>query len=241
MSGKQTWDRKKIVLANWKTHLSPAQAEKWVGEFARLYRPVPETQVILAVPFLAMLAVRGLTLDMRNVALAAQDVSPFPPGGYTGATPAAWLEGVAGFVLVNHRERRRYFRETAQDAANKVSEAVAAGLCPILCLPGADVARHLAPVDSADLERLILAYTPEDAEALEVARNRESVAASARQLAEAGGGRPVLYGGGVNAANVADFITISGLAGVMTAGGSLDPADFVLLLNNVNRAYGQGP
>lgn len=241
MNSRQTWEGSRIVLANWKAHLSPAQAEEWVGAFARLYRPVPETQVILAVPFLAMPAVHGLTLNLRNVAMAAQDVSPFPPGGYTGATPAAWLADVAGFVLVGHRERRRYFHETVQDAANKVSEAVAAGLCPILCLPDADVVRHLAPIDSSDLERLVLAYTPEDAEALEVARNRESIAATVRQLAEAAGGRPVLYGGGVNAANVTGLVTIANLAGVMTAGGSLDPAEFVLLLNNVNRASGQGP
>jgi triosephosphate isomerase len=95
---------------------------------------------------------------------------------------------------------------------------------------------QLAPIDSAALEQLILAYTPEDAEALEVARNREAVGATIRQLAEASGGRPVLYGGGVNADNVADFITIAGLAGVMTAGGSLRSGEFVRLLNNADRA-----
>ncbi|MDD3619509.1 MAG: triose-phosphate isomerase family protein [Desulfobulbaceae bacterium] len=235
MAAETTKDRQKIVLANWKAHLSPAQAEKWTAEFVRLYLPT-SIHVILAVPDIVLSAVHALTRDLKNVSLAAQDVSPFPPGGYTGATPAAWLEGLAGYVLIGHRERRRYFHETVQDAANKISEAAAAGLRPILCLPGTDIAGHLAPVDSADLERLILAYTPDDAEALEVARNREPVAAAVRQLAEAAGGRPVLYGGGVNADNVADLITIPGLAGVMAAGGSLRPSGFISMLNNADRA-----
>jgi len=235
MSVKETKDRETIILANWKANLSPAQAEKWVADFGRLYRPAAGKHIILAVPFLALPALHSLTRDMTNVFLAAQDVSPFPPGGYTGATPAAWLQGVADYVLIGHRERRRYFHETVQDAANKVSEAVAAGLHPILCLTDAEITRHLAPVDSADLERLILAYTPNDAEALEVARSRELVIASVRYLAEASGGRPVLYGGGVNGDNVADFLSIPELSGVMIARGSIDPADFIRLLHKVER------
>lgn len=239
MNGRHTKKREKIILANWKAHLSPAQAEKWMDDFVRLYRP-SSTHVILAVPCLVLPAVHSRTREMKNVFLAAQDVSPFPPGGYTGATPAAWLQGVVDYVLIGHRERRRYFHETAQDAANKVSETVAAGLRPILCLTETEIMGQLAPIDSADLERLILAYTPDDAEALEVARKRETVGATVRQMAEAGGGRQVLYGGGVNADNVADFIAIAGLAGVMTAGGSLKSGEFIRLLNNADRALGSG-
>jgi triosephosphate isomerase (TIM) len=239
MNGNNAEDREKIILANWKAHLSPAQAEKWMSDFVRLYRPSP-ARVILAVPYLVLASVHAFTREMNNVSLAAQDISPFPPGGYTGATPAAWLQGIVDYVLIGHRERRRYFHETTQDAGNKVNEAAAAGLRPILCLTGTELMGQLAPIDSAALEQLILAYTPEDAEALEVARNREAVGATIRQLAEASGGRPVLYGGGVNADNVADFITIAGLAGVMTAGGSLRSGEFVRLLNNADRALGAG-
>lgn len=229
----ETRERNRIVLANWKANLSPAQAEAWVADFGRTYRPSPGVIIVLAVPFLILPSLHGLTRDMKNVFLAAQDVSPFPPGGYTGATPAAWLQGLADYVLIGHRERRRYFHETPQDAANKVSEAAAVGLQPILCLTDAEITRHLAPVDPADLERLILAYTPNDAEALEVARTRESVVSSVRYLADASGGRPVLYGGGVNADNVADFLAIPELAGVMIARGSIDLPDFLRLLDRV--------
>ncbi len=228
----------KIILANWKAHLSPAGAEKWLAEFAKGYRPLPGLRVILAVPFLHLDRVRQQAARLGRVRLAAQDVSPYPPGSYTGATPAAWLAGVTEYVLIGHRERRRYFHETPQDAANKVSEAVAAGLRPILCMDRSEAGAQVAALDPAGLEQLIAAYTPADAVQLEVARSAGAIAEGAEYFSGLAGGRPVLYGGGVNADTVGELIALPQLAGVMTAAGCLDPRHFIDLLARAGEALG---
>jgi triosephosphate isomerase len=232
--------REKIVLANWKASLSPAAAARWLDVFADRYRPSPLLRVVLAVPFLMLVDLRSRCRALPGVALAAQDVSPFPQGGYTGATPADWLNGLVDYVLVGHRERRRYFHETNQDAANKVSEALAAELQPILCVSRAGLAGQLAALEGSDLDKILLACTPDEAEALENARSTASVAEAARYFSKMIGGQPVLYGGGVNFGNVANLIALPEIVGVMVAGGCLDPGDFGRLLHNAERALAAG-
>ena len=204
-------------------------------DFEKNYRPHPLIRVILAVPLLYLNRVRQAVAGLVGVSLAAQDVSPYPPGSYTGATPAVWLSGQAEYVLVGHRERRRYFHETLQDAANKVSESVAAGIHPILCMERDKAGAQIAALDDVGLEQSILAYTPGDAVRLEVSRSTDDILDAAEYFSQLTGGRPVLYGGGVNADNVADFMVLSDLAGVMTADGCRDPLRFVDLLAGAGR------
>lgn len=230
----------KIVLANWKASLSPLAAGRWCDAFAGQYRPPSLLRVVLAVPFLMLADLQSRCRDLPGVILAAQDVSPFPQGGYTGATPADWLRGLADYVLVGHRERRRYFHETNQDAANKVSETLAAELQPILCVSRAGLAGQLSALEAADLEKVLLACTADEADTLEVARSAASVADDARYFARMSGGRPVLYGGGVDFDNVAGLIALPEIAGVMVAGGCLDPGNFIRLLDNAERALASG-
>jgi triosephosphate isomerase len=230
----------KIVLANWKAGLSPAAAGRWLDAFAGRYRPSKRLRVVLAIPFLMLVEARARCGGLPGVILAAQDVSPFPQGSYTGATPADWLRDLVDYVLVGHRERRRYFHETNQDAANKVSEVLAADLQPVLCVSREGLAGQMAALETAELEKTLLACTPEEAEALALSRSVAAVADAARYFAKMTGGRPVLYGGGVNFSNVAGLIALPELAGVMVAGGSLDPAVFAVLLENAEQALTSG-
>jgi triosephosphate isomerase len=229
---------KKLVVANWKDRLSPQSAEEWLAEFADGYTPTEEVEIILAVPLFLLRQVGSRCADLPGVGIAVQDVSPFPAGGYTGATPAAWLQGMAGYTLVGHQERRRYFHETDRDAANKVSAALAAGLTPLLCTDEQGVRGQLAALETEDLHRVILAYTPPDAVNLEVARQPGTVAEEAQRFARLSGGRPVLYGGGVHAGNVALLAALPELAGIMTAAGCLEADRFLRLLANVRQAPG---
>lgn len=222
----------KIVLANWKAHLSPEKTEQWLTDFGGDYKPLAGIQVILAVPSINLEKLQKKCSRMKNVHLAGQDISPFPQGGYTGAVPASWLSGLVEYVLVGHRERRRYFRETVQDVANKVREAVSAGLAPVVCLDRELLGRQIAAIETSDLDQLIAAYTPDDAESLELAGSAQSVADFAELFSERLRGCPLLYGGGVNEKNVAELISLPQLSGVMTASACLDPHNFLVLLNN---------
>jgi len=226
----------KIILANWKAYLSPLKIDRWLADFSSGYRKIDGIKVVLAVPFLSLASVYNQCRSMAGVTLAAQDVSSFPQGSYTGTIPAAWLAGMCEYVLVGHRERRKYFHETVQDIANKISECVEDELSPVLCINRNDFARQFAAVETKAKDHLILAYTPDEAEFLEVARTIEGVSEGIRYFSQASGRRPVFYGGGVNAGNVAKFINLPEAAGVMTASGCLDPRDFLTLLGNAGQA-----
>ncbi|WP_457573251.1 triose-phosphate isomerase [Desulfolithobacter sp.] len=222
--------QRKIVVANWKAALSPEKAKLWLDAFRQQYRPVVGIEVVLAVPSLYLCQVYREVGALDGVAVAAQHVSPYPPGAYTGALPAVWLAGMAGYTLSGHREARKYFHETLQEVAGQVREAVSAGLVPILCMERALASAQIAAIDSGDLERVVLSYTPSDAVQLEVAHTVEEVRDAAAFFSALSGGRPVLYGGGVNRANIEGLMGEHELAGVMVGRSCLEVAEFLDLL-----------
>lgn len=228
----------KFIVANWKANLTLPQAEKWLTILSTDYQAIPGLLVVLAVPFPFLAHLRDKFSSLSGISWAAQDVSSFPLGNYTGSVPAAWLSGLVGHVIVGHRERRKYFHETIQDVANKVNEALEEDIQPILCVD-LDIARQqAAALDSGDMERSVVAYTPDDAEQLETKRNVSAVADGVNKITSLFPRAPVLYGGGVNENNVAELFAIQDLSGVMVAGGCLDPQSFIRLLDNAAGSMG---
>jgi triosephosphate isomerase len=221
----------KIIVGNWKANISPAQADSWLQEFRRSYKPGTSVQVLLAVPFLYMERLGKAVAGMERISLAAQGVSPYPPGSYTGATPAAWLRESCSHVLIGHQERSRYFHEDTASLAAQVRETVAAGIRPILCLDSSNRGNRIAALDSSDLEQTLLAYTPTDAVRLEQAVSDRDINETAAALS--GSGCPVLYGGGVNRDNAADLIRLQGISGIMVGRSCLDGAGFAALVNSI--------
>lgn len=224
---------KKRVLANWKANLAPAKALQWCDAFAAAYRPRTDLEVILAVPFLIMERVAERTKKLAGVALAAQGVSAYPQGGYTGSTPAAWLRGLAEYTLLGHRERRRYCHETVQDVARQAYESLAEDLQPIVCIDRELLTPQTAAMAVEELGRLIWAYTPETPASLEMVRGEAEIVAALPQIARKTDNRPVLYGGGVTADNAADLLRIPGINGIMLGQGCLDAAAFAGMVNRL--------
>lgn len=221
-----------IILANFKANLSPGRLDGWLQIFGKGYRASSSVQVVLAVPFVSLAGMAKQVAELEQVVLAAQSVSPWPPGSYTGATPAAWLQGLVEYALVGHRERRHYFHEDVQSVAGQVRESVAAGIKPVLCLDRDNRSGQLAALDSEDMEQCLLAYTPENSVQLEIAAEQQDIIETAASLASAGG-RAVLYGGGVNRENAADLINLPGITGIMVGKGCLDGAKFAELVNSI--------
>ncbi len=224
---------KKMVLANWKANLSPEKMRQWCDAFADVYQPRLDCEVILAVPFLGLERIVERTQPLAGVSLAAQGVSAYPQGRYTGAIPAAWLRGLVRYTLLGHRERRRYFHETVQDVARQVSESLAEDLQPIVCFDRALLTAQTAALASEELGRLIWAYTPDTPATLEMSRNTADILALLPQIARQTDNRPVLYGGGVTVDNAGNLWRLPGLGGIMLGQGCLDAAAFASLINRL--------
>ncbi len=138
------------------------EARAWFGEFARLYRPQPDLEVIIAPSFICIEPLSRLVpaLDLEHVSLAAQDISPFPLGSYTGAVAADMVKDMVDYVIIGHSERRRYFHETSQDTGNKLSEAADAGLIPIVCIDSPYTMSQLMALNDVDCPEMVIAYGP---------------------------------------------------------------------------------
>ena len=216
------------LLANWKSHKTLAEAESWFRDFLKLYCPAPQIKVIIA-PSTIHLAPLWQLLQQHGdhqLTLAIQDLSPFPLGSYTGAVAATMARELVEFAILGHSERRRYFKETNQEIANKVREAGAADIRPIVCLDKLYARAQLAAIDEEDLQGLLVGYGPVEAIGIDTAQSIEMVRKAIIEIQSLAPHSPILYGGSINADNAADYLKITGLAGLMVGTASLNAEEF---------------
>ena len=184
-----------------------------------------------------------------DIAVGAQNVHHELAGAYTGEVSAPMLVGLATWVIVGHSERRRDAGETDALVARKIARALDAGLRPILCvgeqLADREAGRAIDVVDGqmrgsladigpeqAHAARLVIAYEPvwaigtgRNATGIDAAAMTDAIRAS---LEAAGWGAaaaetPVLYGGSVTSANIAEFLAEPSIDGALVGGASLKP------------------
>ena len=238
-----------IVAANWKMHTTPADAGELARTIASRTREPSVTRVICP-PYVALAAVRdALVASDPDVGIGAQNVHHEAAGAYTGEISAAMLAGLASWVIVGHSERRRDFGEMDDRIGQKLGRATDAGLRAILCVGeraderdageaeavvGAQLRGALAAHDPAVLAAagLVIAYEPVWA----IGTGRTALGSDAAQMADAIRGTlvqlgwgsaaediPVLYGGSVTAANIAEFLAEPTIDGALVGGASLKP------------------
>lgn len=233
---------KKYVVGNWKSNKNRMDAQMWFSRFAELYTPVDGLEVIVAPSFICLCSLSEYVhaLGITNLSMAAQDISPFPKGSYTGAVAADMVKGMVDYVIIGHSERRRYFRETSQDTANKMTEAVDAGLKPIVCIDQPYAMSQLTALHDIDCDEMILAYGPVDATTARVPEQPSRVAEAAQFISQVHPRRPVVYGGSLTVENVDDYIALPELSGLFVGQSSLDADAFATLCNKVGASLDRG-
>lgn len=206
---------KNIVLANLKAYRSPRLVGEWCDALLSALGKTPDTlEVVLALPDMALGDAADKIGGRAGFSLAAQALSPFPQGSYTGATPAAWLKGLVRYTLAGHRERRCYFHESVQDVAREVAEALDEAIRPIVCVESGTFAPQLAALRREEQEQVFWAFTPRVTMPLQT-EDLETIAKSVAHIRRQSDDRPVLYGGGVHAGNARSIWAIEGLSGLM--------------------------
>ena len=217
----------KYIVANWKSHKTLPETLQWLEQFSRLFTPVPQVQVIIAPPAPYIAVLRQIILEQYgslSLALAVQDLSPFPLGSYTGAVAAKMLHGLVEYAIIGHSERRRYFHETNSEIGNKVREAVSVGIKPIVCVDLPYARSLLATVDEADMTNVIIGYGPVEAIGIDVPQSSGAIRSAIKEIEALAPGRPILYGGSVQTGNAHSLMQLSGLSGLIVGTASL-PAD----------------
>jgi triosephosphate isomerase len=122
-----------------KLYMSPSRTRAWVKEVCDIAAGHPAVVSgavrVFVAPTTAALESTIATAKWTGVTVAAQDVSRFESGAYTGEVGAPFLAELGvGMVEIGHAERRRLFGETDEVIAAKVARAQDAGLVPLLCV-----------------------------------------------------------------------------------------------------------
>jgi triosephosphate isomerase len=245
----------KYVLSSWKMYPTVPQEQAsfeaiQAGLQERVQRGTVLPRVILCPTFLSLVPLAAL-LDRRVLSLGAQNCHWEAEGSYTGEISPRMLEGLVDYVLVGHSERRAA-GETDEQVTRKVAAAAEHGLTPILLVGEEDRGedaillgerRLREGVAGIDLSRhpVLVVYEPTWAigtdETASPSHVRRSVQHLKDVLAELGASEPqILYGGSVNDGNVDELARLEVLDGVGAGRASLDPAQFLRLVDQVAHA-----
>ena len=240
-----------MIVGNWKMNTTLAEAESLAAGIAERVDNGTSAgsagvEVVVCPPFISLSAVQA-ALQNSNISIGAQNLHHAANGAYTGEVSAGMLIGICKYAIVGHSERRSLFGETDEAMNLKVKAALDAGITPIICIgesleeresgnAKSVVERQVrAGLDGVDVRGVVVAYEPVWAIGTGQSASPEiaqSMMAHIRQtLAEIGGADaaetvPLLYGGSVNAANIAGYIAQPDVSGALVGGASLDAESF---------------
>jgi len=249
--------RKPLIAGNWKMNLNHFEAIALVQKiaFALPEKYFDKVDVTVIPPFTDLRSVQTLVDgDKLRLTYGAQDLSQHDSGAYTGEISGAFLAKLGcTFALAGHSERRTFHNEDDALVAAKAAAAFRYGLIPIVCigehLDVREAGNHveynvnqlrgsLAGLTAEQLAAVVIAYEPVWAigtgRVASAADAQEVCGAIRAELAElaspqAAAGVRVLYGGSVNAKNVAEIVGQEDVDGALVGGASLDGEQFAIL------------
>ena len=249
--------RNKIVAGNWKMHKNAEETEDLLNELIDKLPNDVEAHIIVA-PTFVNLASAVDHLEFTNIGVAAQNMSQFESGAYTGEISADMLKSIGvNIVIIGHSERRAYFNETDFILAEKVTTALKNNLTVIFCfgeeLKDRQNKQHfnlvenqlrdgLFHIENKDWENIILAYEPVWAigtgetaspdQAQEMHQFiRETV--QKRYGSDIAEEVSILYGGSVKPDNAKEIFSKPDVDGGLIGGAALKAADFAAIVKSI--------
>ncbi|MBU3928333.1 MAG: triose-phosphate isomerase [Bacteroidetes bacterium] len=249
--------RKKIVAGNWKMNKSFQDAEDLVSTIADELDGVDTACEVVLCPPYPYLEMASDYADESGLQIAAQNVSEFEDGAYTGEVSASMLASIEiGYCIVGHSERRKYFGETNAQLATKVEKLLDHAIRPIFCigelLEERNTNNHfevvkrqlnegLFQLNKDEFKEVVIAYEPVWAIGTGVtatSAQAQEMHAFIRQQITGKYGQSVadqttiLYGGSCNAKNAAELFANPDVDGGLIGGASLVAEDFIKIVKS---------
>lgn len=245
---------KPLIIGNWKMNpATEARAEKIVVDIQKGLKGRAGASLIAVAPPLAYLTELQQLSGPQKLTFAAQDVSVFESGAYTGEIGISMLRSIGvKCVIVGHSERRE-LGDTDDIVKAKLARVIENKLTAILCVGERErdrvgdyfnavegqLTHALSGVTTADLKHIVIAYepvwaigtgknaTPEQAE--EMRLFIQKVLSDIYGRADIDGIK-IIYGGSVNSDNAEELLKVGKMDGFLVGGASLEAKEFVSII-----------
>ncbi len=219
---------KYTLIANLKSYKTLPDLIEWRDFLTDHLTSLNTDQLYLAPPF------PYFHLFTSQFNLLSQDVSPFPPGSYTGAVNVDHLLdfNLKG-SLVGHSERRRYFHETNQEISNKIDLLLDKQLLPVVCLNQTNLKPQLELLTPRQQSSCLFAYEPTSAIGSGNPADPSEVAETLALISQITSTPTVLYGGSVSVNNLDDYLNLPHFGGFLVGHASLNPQNLVQLVTKL--------
>jgi triosephosphate isomerase (TIM) len=230
-------------------HKTATETAAFFDAFLPRVPTLPKSVEIVVAPPFTSIPFSSLRLSATRVLLGAQTMHWELQGAFTGEISAPMLRDLGvTHVILGHSERRQYFNETDRSVNLKVRTALDQGLVPIVAVGETSDERKRGETDDrvvaqtraalqntsrTALPNIIIAYEPiwaigtgESCDPAEADRVMATIRCSVEGLEQT----PILYGGSMNAGNVASYMARPNVNGGLVGGASLDAAGFATLI-----------
>jgi triosephosphate isomerase len=251
--------RTPLIAGNWKMNMTIEETITLIKAMQPGLQKVLGVEKVICPPFVSLMAAKGLTKS-STIKLGAQNVFYEEKGAFTGEVSPLMLAGLCDYVIIGHSERRQYFGETNEIISKKIKATVKTGLRPIFCV-GETLEENEAGqtrdvlgrqlMASSDrfyfLGGCVIAYEPVWAIGTGKSAsgdNANKTIGFIRQFISKQHGNGIantvriLYGGSVNAANIAEFMRKSDIDGALVGGASLKADEFVSIVKQASDIKG---
>lgn len=247
MEAKGKKMRKLFVGGNWKSNGNLKFVNEHIIDIINLLAYNTDKVEVMVAPTTLHIPL-AKKLIYPNILLAAQNISPFHQGAYTGEVTADQLKDFGlNWAIIGHSERRNLFSETDQTIAQKVFEAHKEGLHVVLCIGEKlddrekgktwEVCRKqleaVKEKKGVDWKKVVIAYepvwaigtgkvaTPEQAQEVHAQIRKWLETAISPEIAKE---TRIIYGGSVDDKNCDSLIKQQDIDGFLVGGASLKPA-----------------
>lgn len=239
--------RKKFIAGNWKLHMGQEETQNFIQDFLQLQ--IPENREVFLCPTYTSLAIAKSLSKNSKIKIAAQNLSQYSTGAFTGEVSASMLKelDIEG-VIIGHSERREIFKESDDIINAKIKSALDADLRVIFCCGESQNTRENGDTDTwiknqiqsglngiTSINNIVIAYEPiwaigtgKTCDSAEANRVIKLIRNTVLELYDKTSAEKILilYGGSVKSSNASELFSQSDIDGALVGGSSLKVEEF---------------